>query len=179
LAGGLSKVYNKIIKGKVTEVNGARQSLDILDREKKFFGELAKIKSGGQLTAKEIEDLSEILNKEQIKILKDPDASKELIAKLESKNNDFFIKDIKRAQITPAQATDSMAIDLFQGMARSSFMGGQIIRAEGSAINTLAAGMETYANAIIKASAKDSIDPQGTLVGAIIQSSLRKSQKNI
>jgi hypothetical protein len=70
-----------------------------------------------------------------------------------------------------------MAIDLFQGMARSSFMGGQIIRAEGSAINTLAAGMETYANAIIKASAKDSIDPQGTLVGAIIQSSLRKSQK--
>ena len=177
LAGGLSKVYNKIIRGKVTEVNGARQSLDILDREKKFFGELAKIKSGGQLTAKEIEDLSEILNKEQIKILKDPDASKELIAKLESKNNDFFIKDIKRAQITPAQATDSMAIDLFQGMARSSFMGGQIIRAEGSAINTLASGMETYANAIIKASAKDSIDPQGTLVGAIIQSSLRKSQK--
>lgn len=177
LAGGLSKVYNKIIRGKVTEVNGARKSLDILDREKKFFGELAKIKAGGQLTAKEIEDLSGILNKEQIKILKNPNASQELIAKIESKNNDFFIKDIKRAEITPAQATDSMAIDLFQGMARSSFMGGQIIRAEGSAINTLATGMESYANAIIKASAKDSIDPQGTLVGTIIQSSLRKSKK--
>jgi|DEB0MinimDraft_10_1074344.scaffolds.fasta_scaffold09389_2 hypothetical protein len=182
LAGALSKTYNKLTKAKVNEVYGARRSLDILDREKKFFGELLKIKNVGQLTAKEIDELSKAtgataLTKEQIGILKDPTKAQKIISEIEERQGtDFLVKDVPLGRITPGQAVESRAIDFTQGMVKSSFFGGPIIKAEGFATNTLGEGMNTFANSIIKASSKEGIDPNGYIIGNVIQNHLRKSQ---
>jgi len=180
LAGGLSKVYNKITKAKVNEVFGATRALNVLEREKNFFGELLKIKNAGQLTAKEIEDLvaSKTFTPEQISILKDPIEARKLINSLDNKfSPDFLVKRVEKAAITPGLAVENTAIDLMEGMSKSSFFGGPLIRAQGYATNTLAEGMDAFGEAIIRASAKDSIDPNGLMVGKLIQDSLTRNKQ--
>ena len=180
LAGGLSKIYNKISKAKVNELYGASRALNVLDREKKFFGELLKIKNVGQLTAKEIEDLvtNKTFTKQQISILKNPAEARKIIDKLENKHGtDFLVKKVPISAITPGIAIENSAVDLLEGMAKSSFFGGPLIRAQGAATNTLAESMDIFGNAIIKASSKEGLDPNGFMIGKIIQDNLTRNQE--
>jgi hypothetical protein len=141
---------------------------------------LLKIKNAGQLTAKEIEDLvaSKTFTPEQISVLKDPIEARKLINSLDNKfSPDFLVKRVEQAAITPGLAVENTAIDLMEGMSKSSFFGGPLIRAQGYATNTLAEGMDAFGEAIIRASAKDSIDPNGLMVGKLIQDSLTRNKQ--
>lgn len=175
LAGALGKIYTKIARGKVNEQFGATRAINILDREKKFFNELLKIKKGEPL---EFAKLQGVLTDEQIKILKKPDEAKQLIAKIEAEEGtDFLTKKVPEGAITPGLAVESQSIDLLEGMAKSSFMGGPLIRAQGYSTNTLAQGMNQFAEEVIKASSKEGIDPNGYMIGKLINDSVLRSKK--
>ena len=175
LAGALGKIYTKVARGKVNEQFGASRAINILDREKKFFKELLKIKKGEPL---ELDKLKNVLTDEQLSLLKRPDDAKAFIAKVEAEEGtDFLTKKVDRAAITPGLAVESGSIDLMEGIAKSSFMGGPIIRAQGFSTNTVAQGMNQFGEEIIKASSKNSIDPNGYMVGKIINDSILRSSK--
>jgi hypothetical protein len=174
LAGALGKIYTKIARGKVNQQFGASRAINILDREKNFFSQLLKIKKGEPI---EFGKLQGVLTDEQIKLLNQPEEAQKLIKKIETEEGtDFLTKKVEKAAITPGLAVESQSIDLIEGMAKSSFFGGPLIRAQGYSTNTLAQGMEAFGESIIKAS-KEGVDPNGYMVGKLLNDSVLRSKK--
>ena len=174
LAGALGKIYTKIARGKVNQQFGASRAVNILNREKEFFKQLLKIKKGEPL---EFGKLQGVLTDEQIKLLNQPEEAQKLIKKIETEEGtDFLTKKVEKAAITPGLAVESQSIDLIEGIAKSSFFGGPLIRAQGYATNTLAQGMEAFGESIIKAS-KEGIDPEGYMIGKLLNDSVLRSKK--
>lgn len=174
LAGALGKIYTNIARGKVNQQFGASRAINILDREKNFFRQLLKIKKGEPI---EFGKLQGVLTDEQIKLLNQPEEAQKLIKKIETEEGtDFLTKKVEKGAITPGLAVESQSIDLIEGMAKSSFFGGPLVRAQGYSTNTLAQGMEAFGESIIKAS-KEGVDPNGYMIGKLLNDSVLRSKK--
>ena len=173
LAGALGKIYTKVARGKVNQQFGASRAVNILNREKEFFRQLLKVKKGEPI---ELGKLQGMLTDEQLKLLNQPEQAQKLIKKIETEEGtDFLTKKVEKAAITPGLAVESQSVDLIEGIAKSSFFGGPLIRAQGYATNTLAQGMEAFGESVIKAS-KEGIDPNGYMLGKLINDSVLKSK---
>ncbi len=148
LAGGLSKVYNKITKGTIDTITGAERATQILARDKEFFKVLREIdQSGKQLTDDAIEELTkskstkgnkkltkeygdieiEGITAEQAAILKDPKRTAEMITNINKRTPTFF-KDIEKANITPGFLTQNNAVNFISNVGRTALIGSGVVR---------------------------------------------------
>jgi hypothetical protein len=148
LAGGLSKVYNKITKGTIDTITGAERATQILARDKEFFKVLREIdQSGKQLSDDAIEQLTkkkstkgdkkltkeygdieiEGITAEQAAILKDPKRTQEMITNINKRTPTFF-KDIEKANITPGFLTQNNAVNFISNVGRTALIGSGVVR---------------------------------------------------
>jgi len=148
LAGGLSKVYNKITKGTIDTITGAERATQILARDKEFFKVLREIdQSGKQLSDDAIEQLTkkkptkgnkkltkeygdieiEGITAEQAAILKDPKRTQEMITNINKRTPTFF-KDIEKANITPGFLTQNNAVNFISNVGRTALVGSGVVR---------------------------------------------------
>ena len=148
LAGGLSKVYNKITKGTIDTITGAERATQILARDKEFFKVLREIdQSGKQLSDDAIEQLTkkkptkgdkklskeygdieiEGITAEQAAILRDPKRTQEMITNINKRTPTFF-KDIEKANITPGFLTQNNAVNFISNVGRTALIGSGVVR---------------------------------------------------
>ena len=148
LAGGLSKVYNKITKGTIDTITGAERATQILARDKEFFKVLREIdQTGKQLSDDAIEQLQkpkkttgdkklkkeygdieiEGITAEQAAILKDPTRTREMITNINKRTPTFF-KDIEKANITPGFLTQNNAVNFISNVGRTALIGSGVVR---------------------------------------------------
>ena len=148
LAGGLSKVYNKITKGTIDTITGAERATQILARDKEFFKVLREIdQTGKQLSDDAIEQLTkkkptkgdkklskeygdieiEGITAEQAAILRDPKRTQEMITNINKRTPTFF-KDIEKANITPGFLTQNNAVNFISNVGRTALIGSGVVR---------------------------------------------------
>ncbi|HAT66514.1 MAG TPA: hypothetical protein DCS66_18275, partial [Flavobacteriaceae bacterium] len=179
LAGGLSKMYNKVTGYTIRRVDGARTATATLARDTEFLKALKKIKDTGKplsddtikslkkgkkkteidsATGKEKEFWDvEPVTTEQLTILESPIGG-ELLTKTFTKSGmDELIAITKKgkikaekANITPGKLADDSLIDALSIVASSSILGGGTIRAaEGMGRRTTMQGIDSFVDAVL------------------------------
>ena len=192
LAGGLSKVYNKITKGTIDTISGAERATHMLARDKDFFKALKQFDEGKPITDDIIETLTkdkknkdgtlirEGLTPEQISILKNPNLARQTIDKLKDRQSTFF-KDIEKANITPGFITENNVVNFMSNAARSAIIGSGTIRtAEQSGKMATLNGIDAFVDATMQGfKTLDGVafDDTGYAVGKLIQDSITKNDE--
>lgn len=192
LAGGLSKVYNKITKGTIDTISGAERATHMLARDKDFFKVLKEFDEGKPITDDIIETLTkdkknkdgtlirEGLTPEQISILRNPNMARQTIDKLKDRQSTFF-KDIEKANITPGFISENNVINFMSNAARSAIVGSGAIRtAEQSGKMATLNGIDAFVDATMQGfKTLDGVafDDTGYAVGKLIQDSITKNDE--
>lgn len=178
MAGGLSKLYNKVASGSVNTLRTANAATKVLERQKIFYGALGKIRSG-QITSQGIEEIIQAnpkLSDFQKATLRNKEQALETLARQEKKLGGDFLGQIEAGSITPAMLTENAMIDQLQAIAEASLFGaGRMRAASGGARVGLVAGIDDLVENSIKGIDADVLDPQA--FGTMIQQSLTNSQK--
>jgi hypothetical protein len=183
MAGALGKVYNKVATGKILQVKSSASAKNMIDRQKAFYAALSKIKEAGKLTDDEIKNYktlkelnkeSDLLTKEQLNIIKNPNIAIKEIQRLEEKYGAEFLKQVSEGSLTPALVTDNAVIDTLEGIAESSLFGaGKLMAARSGARLGILGGLDNFVNTVFKGIEIDKIDP--AIAGGLIREAVTDS----
>ncbi len=178
MAGGLSKLYNKVATGSVNTLRTAKAATKVLDRQKDFYRALGQVRSG-QISKEGVETLIKAnpeLSDFQKVALRNKEKGAEILARQEKKIGGDFLAQVEAGSITPAMLTENAIIDQFQAIGEASLFGAARMRAaSGGARVGLVAGIDDLVENAVKAVDENILDPQG--FGIMVKDTLENSQK--
>lgn len=194
LAGGLSKMYNKVTGYTVRQIDGAREATATLARDTEFMKVLKEIKQGKKISPERIKTLQadEIRNgvkikdgltTEQIEIITTPKLAARTIEKagdlLEETSSLIGKTGIRaeKANITPGKLTENSTIETLSGVATASILGGGVVRAaEGASRRTTMVGIDSFVDAVLYKLPKSvGYDEGGIAIGQLLNDQVTKS----
>jgi hypothetical protein len=179
LAGGLSKMYNKVATGSVNKLQTADAAVKVFERQKAYYQLLGQVGTGAKLTTKQLAEFKKKypgLTTDQIKNLSDAGRAQKTITSLEQKYGGDFLDQVKAGSITPAMITENAVVDQLQSIAETSLFGaGRMRAASGGARLSLVSGIDELVENSLKAVDSEVIDPQA--FGIMIQNVLKNSQQ--